>query len=533
MEKCFLSNKKAITLIEIILSIALLGIISIMLLPIIAFTLNASNYNQNQETARQIAANQINWLRSLDYHDELGLDLENYSPKGIVDTNLYMNREETSPYVINGVNYYITTRVYWDDTENVDGIIVPDASKKVDVIVESNNPFTKEVAQVSVLGTLISFEGERLPSNPGVMIKTYWRNYNQPQPQVQVELDEQSGPRNYRQFTDQQGRVIIIFEGERKDEGLWELGSLSWTRGTGRLISSPVKALEDRWEDKREIALDFSGNNFYEEEILVDFPGLIKIINLDEVMQEVQDTGMDIAFKILPEDFTLPEGVGIEHITIQNQDLHVLNNLEFWTGYTYKYSISKDLEDSEREYELAIQEASGNWKPWEGGFEQYSFKETLQELQLVMMLKEETVSYNLKDQVIELILPFSSELGNIDHLGEASFPFAFMRGEQSIDLPEYKKYESVEAMKEAWTPPEEDDPIEFDPEPGYVLEKEENRLILSIRDDELQDELQGLEMGPTVDLVILETENIKDSLAVPLAPYSNTIEVKPQNHTSE
>ncbi|HOM43963.1 MAG TPA: type II secretion system protein, partial [Bacillota bacterium] len=81
---------KGFTIIETIVSIALLGMIALFLLPLSTYSIQHSRWNNIRLTAMNLAYTQVEWLKTLDYNSELGLDSAGYSPSGTVKENLYL-----------------------------------------------------------------------------------------------------------------------------------------------------------------------------------------------------------------------------------------------------------------------------------------------------------------------------------------------------------------------------------------------------------------------------------------------------------
>ena len=66
-------KKRGFTLIEVLVAITLLGIITISLLPVFVFMIRSSINEEQRFVAYQLALNQLEWLKTLDYNEELGL----------------------------------------------------------------------------------------------------------------------------------------------------------------------------------------------------------------------------------------------------------------------------------------------------------------------------------------------------------------------------------------------------------------------------------------------------------------------------
>ncbi|HOE57799.1 MAG TPA: type II secretion system protein, partial [Bacillota bacterium] len=123
-------KNKGSALVEIIVSIALLGIIALFLLPVSIYSVQYSKWNNIKLTAMNLAYTQLEWLKTLDYNTDLGLDETGYSPKGTVKQNLYLNESGSNPKTIEGIEYRLLTSIYWQSATAHTGDFVANATKK-------------------------------------------------------------------------------------------------------------------------------------------------------------------------------------------------------------------------------------------------------------------------------------------------------------------------------------------------------------------------------------------------------------------
>ena len=111
-------NKKGMTLIEVILSITLLGIIAISILPMSMYSVKYAKWDSIKLNALNLANSQIEWLKSYDY-EKLGLNKLGYDPKGEIEEDKYMNEYEIVE--IEGVEYRVYTNIYWVGRKSTTG----------------------------------------------------------------------------------------------------------------------------------------------------------------------------------------------------------------------------------------------------------------------------------------------------------------------------------------------------------------------------------------------------------------------------
>ncbi|HAE92708.1 MAG TPA: hypothetical protein DCG60_08730, partial [Tissierella sp.] len=97
-------QRKGLTLIEVILSIMLLGIIAISILPMFIHAIKFSKWNIIRQNAMSMAYAQVEWLKTLDYSTELELKgkyfpvgKDGISLEGVVKEELFMNDESSNP----------------------------------------------------------------------------------------------------------------------------------------------------------------------------------------------------------------------------------------------------------------------------------------------------------------------------------------------------------------------------------------------------------------------------------------------------
>ncbi|ABR49606.1 hypothetical protein Amet_3478 [Alkaliphilus metalliredigens QYMF] len=339
-------DNKGFTLVEVIFSLALLGIIAILVLPVFNFAIQSSVFHRQSMSAAQIASNQLEWLRTLDYEDELGL-VGGYTPDGIVDENLFQNRPDSDPYIIDGMEYRVRTRIAWDDDTSITGRQVDDARKKADIVVYAYNPFTKTEREFSLLGTMFTFEGQGGPTLPGIRVVTYKRVLDD-ENRAQRVLIEKSGAAFASTFTDYDGRAIFpnLPQGTTNTytiiPKLWDYGEIMVRPNDVENVSGPT---DQRWVQHLTVTEVPNQISF-----VVDSPARLDFYN---------DDGFPDSTNITIESDT-GDIEGIHPITVSLNNVEKLN---FWPVWTYEYTINKGNENF-----YIAEEVEDEWSEWEGKF---------------------------------------------------------------------------------------------------------------------------------------------------------------------
>lgn len=396
-----IKEEKGFTLIEVIISLLLISMIVLAVLPMSIYSARYAKWNNIKLTALNLAYTQVEWLKTLDY-DDLGLNIVGYSPKGIVEENSYMNEFETVE--INGVNYTIQTGIYWEGAVSTTGEPVPQAIKKIDVIVKAKDILTGEIREFSVLGSLVAREGERIPTEPGhVKVYVSLRGYNEGLKNVRVSLG-QSSPNVWHAYTDDKGTALF---GDLH-EGNYVVQPTKWGNLDMMIMPNGVDDTNSNWKlYKQVIVPKWDKDNipdYPEVSFNIDLPAFIHLPNDNEYPDSV------IEIKPTSASYMPPEGQGPDDILLRIS-LNRLNEIKFWRLWEYDYTIL----NGEEKYFL-IESDTGNL--WDGRFsiEDYN-QSTIEDLKLAFAL-EEISTFNIinngNKQNIEFIIKFTSNVENIE-----------------------------------------------------------------------------------------------------------------------
>lgn len=398
------SKERGFTLIEVIFTIFLLGIIAISILPMAVYSAKYAKWNNIRLTALNLAYTQVEWLKTLDY-DELGLDIIGYSPKGIVKDNYYMNG--TDKVVIEDVEYGMQTSIYWEKAYSTTGEPVPQAMKKIDVVVEAKDILAGETKEYSILGSLVSREGERLPTKPGhVRVYVSLGGANEGVKNVRVGLGQLS-PSAWYANTDNNGIALI---GDLA-EGKYIVKPTKWLNQDIMIQPNGVNNSNTEWKLEKEAIVPKWDKNKSEDirypqiDFSIDLPGYIK---LDENINYPQSAILEI--KPTSASYPPPEGENDNYMLLKT-NLSKLNELKFWRLWEYVYTVKNGGE----RYFL-IKGETGDL--WDGRFNVDNFeKPTYETLKLAFGLDSNStyrIIRNGTDQEAEVIIRFSSDVKNID-----------------------------------------------------------------------------------------------------------------------
>ncbi|AKL95274.1 prepilin-type N-terminal cleavage/methylation domain-containing protein [Clostridium aceticum] len=351
----YFCNKKGFTLVEIIVSLALLGMIAVMILPIFVFGIKSSVFHRTTMSAAQIASNQLEWLRTLDYDDDLGL-VGGYTPSGIVNENLFQNKPNTDPYVVDGVEYRVRTRISWEDDVSITGRQVDDARKKVDVVVYAYNPFTKAESEYSLLGTMFTFEGQGSPTTPG--IRVYVSLGDAPGAGVHRALIEMTGDAGNLAFTDVNGRAV--FPNLPQGVGNYFIKPLSWDYPAKMMVRPHNVEDLSNYNDQRWIYSRKAVGVPSDVSFCVDFPGYLQFLNntVPNILIWLNPYGTEADGIREPNPApTPPRRVGLTTSLEKLKEKIV----ELWPHWQYEYELISPTGSPLNSYYLATKE-DGFWQ---------------------------------------------------------------------------------------------------------------------------------------------------------------------------
>ncbi len=404
-------HNRGFTLIEIIVSIALLAIIALFLLPMSMYGIQFSRWNGIKLTAMNLAYSQVEWLRTLDYNDELGLNSIGYSPKGIVEEKLYLNEPGSDPKTIQGIEYKLLTSIYWESAESYNGDFVANAIKKADVTVKARDPISGKEKTYAVTGTLIAFEGERsLTSFIPLKIRVLTgSDFSEGAKNVKVIVNNQSNTMVSWGRTDEKGEVVFT----DLANAVYKVFPDSWEEGdmTARPTGKKTNAGKEEWIYEVLLEVGGSADNSIDQTFYVDYPAYI-------ILTGYADTLLNSAYCSLNPIYDPPEGQ--EADLDLGSSLKDLSSKKIWREWIYEHKISF----GEDEY-FFVEKDSGNL--WNGSFEYKKGAVTKKELKLAYGLKDGNFIKN-GDGTITLEVGFTTSVEGID-----TMMFSIYQGDDEVD----------------------------------------------------------------------------------------------------
>lgn len=393
-------NKKGMTLIEVILSITLLGIIAISILPMSMYSVKYAKWDSIKLNALNLANSQIEWLKSYDY-EKLGLNKPGYDPKGEIEEDKYMNEHEIVE--IEGVEYRLYTNIYWVGRKSTTGEPVPDALKGIDVIVEAKDLYSGKTKRYSVLETMVTREGEREPKEPGQLtVYTFFRDANTPVDGVKVQLDN-----GKIAYSNMEGEAFFANLSAKE----YTVKPISW-RGKGEdIIAKPkdVNNSKSQWIYEETVEVKDWGKSgeeiiYPEITFYIDFPGYIKFPE----NSNYPNFEISIVPKIDP-----PEGMSSDDYLKIATTIEELKNLKFWRLWEYEYEIWHDEGDNKDTYFLVDEYGT----IWDGKFKLSDiYKPTYEKLELGFGLIEEGAFKWEEGKITEINIYFTSSIIDIESM---------------------------------------------------------------------------------------------------------------------
>jgi prepilin-type N-terminal cleavage/methylation domain-containing protein len=371
---------KGFTLIEVVISILLLSIIAISMIPMVTFAYKSSRWNSIKSTAMSLAQNQIEWLKTLNY-DDLGLKGD-YDPNGIVERNLYMNDENTNPLKIDAIEYKMKTNIYWKEAKSTTGEYVADAMKEVDVVVEARDVLNGKSKKYSILGTIISFEGERSPTPPGHLeVYAYWRNLDNPMKNVKIELKNKLNNSLIKSaLTNDEGRAV--FTSLKLNEGDYIIIPTKCEFEDMMIMPNGVKGINSNKEWDIEKVLHApkwdpkNPPNYTDYTFYLDRPGYLRFPNNYHYPKDGE-----LSIRPTSESFTPPAGSKRDDYTL-NLSLNRLNGVKFWREWIYEYTVI----DGDDIYFITDKDSSEE-KEWDGSFDFIEDESTIKNIELAFGIK--------------------------------------------------------------------------------------------------------------------------------------------------
>lgn len=324
-------NRGGFSLIEVILSLAILGTMSLMVVSLSNIGYRHSKENLKRTMALNIGEAQMSWLKGLDYEKMAMVD-DDYEENGIVKARTYMNGEKEDGYslVVDKTGYNVSTNISRQERKNSKGELILSGIKNIDIYVEAKSLNTGEVLEYIKLNTLISEEHELdIKEDALIRFKVHYKGEGVPGVRVTI---ESLGKEKKTSISDYEGYVSYLFDLKSNREEIlsrkYTAEVESWTKG--EIMAKPNSALKEAWifqlngiSPQTIFSLDgekISDENFHY--INVDFPGYINLMTKIDEKHKLH---------IKPRD---QEGLDLNNISLKG-----LKDLKFWRDWAYDISI--------------------------------------------------------------------------------------------------------------------------------------------------------------------------------------------------
>ncbi len=393
-------HNKGFTLVEIIVSIALLAIIALFMLPMSIYAFKFSKWNNIKLTAMNLAHTQLEWVKTLDYKNGIGLDEIGYSPKGEVKQHLFLNELNSDPKVVEGIEYKFLTSIYWESGISTTGELVANATKKIDVSVKARNPITGEERYFEVIGSLVAFEGERTLSSyiPFRARAITGEDFTTPAKNVKIIVNGVSGSLFNWSRTDEEGEAIFV----ELPNGTYYVFPEEWEGG--EMLSRPTGKTgslnDEEWIFQEKVIVQPTEDEYIDILFYVDQPGRI-ILNgySDELLN---NTLVNVKPSFVPEEGENPESYSL------NTYLKKLLVTKIWRNWSYDFILKNDDE----EY-FFVEIDNGNL--WEGNFNYIEGEVTKKELKLAYGLKDGSFKVE-SDDSLTLSISLTTPVNNLNSI---------------------------------------------------------------------------------------------------------------------
>ncbi len=189
-------NKNGFTLVESIISIAIVLLAAAAVLPLILYSSKSTFNNQKIMTANSLATSVLEEVRALDYESI-----------GTIGGNPEGPLEQKQTRTLNGFDYTIYTTISWATAEN-DGISNPVAYKNIRIIVQGLNKYSNTEDVLAELHSIAARDGEEPLIEEGHLKVTIKDTNNLPvkNPYILVSID---GPEKSTNYIDSSGKAFF------------------------------------------------------------------------------------------------------------------------------------------------------------------------------------------------------------------------------------------------------------------------------------------------------------------------------------
>lgn len=349
-----LKSEKGFTLIEILLSIILIGIIAIGFSAGFGMLLKSRYFNQSHLAASNVARTIMEEVR---YDVIRG----KYDDIGTVGGAVGGNRLQfTDRHYQGGRRFQVTTNIWWEDEKLGESQIHSDAYKRIEVIVQEINAEGSYIAPAVTVSTLVADEKRRTSGEPGqsgTIVAEARRRFNL-QPNVFVRLS--SGPFVRQGITDSEGKLIFArlapadyrVTVEPDHNGIMlEPDNISGNYPNINWLFNPTQTVKELQDYERRVVT-----------FEVDWPAFLNLSlrNGDGSYLNFNDypSGLDMTIEVQEKNFFIARN----HRVNNHGQLDPLRQIRLWPRYTYNI-VLEDRANRGRKFDLLQSDSD-----WDGTF---------------------------------------------------------------------------------------------------------------------------------------------------------------------
>lgn len=377
-------NNRGMSLVEVIISIALIGIISISILPMFVFSSKSNKKNEIKMNAMNIAYSQMEWIKGLKY-ENIG-----YKPNGIIEKNKYMNEKEI--ITINGVEYTINTNISWQKATSLLQGELGKAIKKVEITVYLKN----KKAKCATLDTLITYEHEGEPQEPGnLYVHVFMKNNDTPVDGIKIKLKNSNIEEEI--YTDRGGLATF---GDLSDGEYTII-----PEANENIMFEPTEVVDNNYFTSRIVNIN---KNSKEEKFYGEYP-----VFLEVYVSKLHDMN-DLCICLQPDEHSVihPEDTDLNEYMEIKKNLKSIANTKLWWKWAYKYEVFQ--QNTENKYFLIDKKSD---ELWDGIFEEPDDRNNKKEIYLGVGLNPESnVEMSEESGKIKIELKFSAPLSGFENM---------------------------------------------------------------------------------------------------------------------
>lgn len=191
----YFKSQKGLSLVELMIALIILTFAVLSLMPLFEYMTKAASNNRFQSEAAELAASELDRIRSLPY-DSIGIAGGN--PSGPLSAS--------EPYVVNGTRYEVQRNIWWEDdpSDNNPTDAAPYDYKKIQIRVKALSAVSKNQQTVTVYTKICREGGQVLLNGGGLNVLAVRSDGTTPVKDVSIDL----GSANLS--TDGEGHALFL-----------------------------------------------------------------------------------------------------------------------------------------------------------------------------------------------------------------------------------------------------------------------------------------------------------------------------------